>query len=64
MDDLVASISPTPEDLKSLPSESARLTAEEKEAKQRLWLPLLLIALLLFVIEAMMARRIRVPKWI
>ena len=64
VDDLVASISPTPEDLKSLPSESSRLTAEEKEAKQRLWLPLLLTALLLFVIEAMMARRIRVPKWI
>jgi hypothetical protein len=64
VDDLVASISPTPEDLKNLPSESARLTAEEKESKQRLWLPLLLTALMLFIVEAVMARRIRVPKWI
>jgi hypothetical protein len=40
------------------------LTAEEKEARQRLWLPLLLTALALFVSEAVIARRIRIPKLI
>ena len=64
VDDLVASISPGPEDAKSQPAESSGLTAEEKEAKQRLWLPLLLTALALFVAEAVIARRIRVPKFI
>jgi hypothetical protein len=40
------------------------LTAEEKEARQRLWLPLLLTALALFLAEAVLARRIRIPKLI
>ena len=64
VDELVASISPSPEDANSIPAQSARLTAEEKEARQRLWLPLLLTALALFVAEAVIARRIRVPKLI
>jgi hypothetical protein len=64
IDDLVASISPSPEDASARPAESSGLTAEEKEARQRLWLPLLLTALALFVAEAIIARRIRVPKFI
>ena len=64
VDDFVASISPAPEDANTLPAESSGLTAEEKEARQRLWLPLLLTALALFVAEAVVARRIRVPKLI
>jgi len=64
VEELVASISPSPEDANAMPAQSSRLTAEEKEAKQRLWLPLLLIALALFVGEAVIARRIRVPKLI
>jgi len=64
VEELVASISPSPQDANALPAQSSRLTAEEKEAKQRLWLPLLLIALALFVGEAVIARRIRVPKLI
>lgn len=63
VEELVASISPSPQDANALPAQSG-LTAEEKEAKQRLWLPLLLIALALFVGEAVIARRIRVPKLI
>ena len=39
-----------------------RLTAEEIEAGQRLWLPLLVLALALFVSEAILARRIRIAK--
>ena len=64
VDDLVASISPSAEEANAQPSQSSRLTAEEKEAKQRLWLPLLLMALALFVGEAILARRVRVPKLI
>ena len=64
IDDLVASISPAPGDANALPAQSSGLTAEEKEARQRLWLPLLLTALALFVAEAVIARRIRVPRLI
>ena len=64
VDDLVASIAPAPEDASARAAESSGLTAEEKEARQRLWLPLLLTALALFVAEAIIARRIRVPKFI
>ena len=62
VDELIASVSPTAEDRAAQAAQSPVLTAEEKEAKQRLWLPLLLTALLLFVAEAVIARRIRVPK--
>ena len=51
-------------DKPGLPAQSSGLTAEEKEARQRLWLPLLLTALALFVAEAVIARRIRVPRLI
>jgi len=64
VDELVASVSPAPGDNNAQPAQSPRLTAEEKEAKQRLWLPLLVTALLLFVAEAIIARRVRVPKLI
>lgn len=64
VDELVASVSPSPDDNNGQPSPSPRLTAEEKEAKQRLWLPLLVTALALFVAEAIIARRVRVPKLI
>jgi hypothetical protein len=39
-------------------------TPEELESRERLWLPLLVIALALFVAEALLARRIRVPRTI
>lgn len=64
VDELVASISPAPGDAAAQPAQSSHLTAEEKESRQRLWLPLLLTALALFVAEAVIARRIRVPKLI
>jgi Aerotolerance regulator N-terminal/von Willebrand factor type A domain len=64
VEELVAGISPSPEDANAQPAQSSRLTAEEKESRQRLWLPLLLTALALFLGEAVIARRIRVPKLI
>ncbi len=64
VDELIASITLAPGDANAQPAQSSRLTSEEKEAKQRLWLPLLLTALALFLTEAVIARRIRVPKLI
>lgn len=61
LDDFVATITPTP-DAASAPPIAEQLTAEEVESKQRLWLPLILLALLLFLAEAIMARRIRIAK--
>lgn len=64
VDELIASVSPSADDVAARSAQSPVLTAEEREAKQRLWLPLLLTALLLFVSEAIIARRIRIPKLI
>ncbi|HJZ69331.1 MAG TPA: hypothetical protein VKF81_14505, partial [Blastocatellia bacterium] len=64
VDELLASITPSPSDRSSRVSESSVLTGEEKEKRQRLWLPLLLMALAVFVTEAVIARRIRIPKLI
>jgi len=64
IDELVASVSPSADDRNSRPASAPGLTADEKEARQRLWLPLLLSALFLFLAEAVIARRIRVPKLI
>ena len=41
-----------------------RLTEEDIEARQRLWLPLLILSLALFVGEAVVARRIRIANLI
>ncbi|HXG66446.1 MAG TPA: hypothetical protein VNO70_15210, partial [Blastocatellia bacterium] len=41
-----------------------RLTEADIEARQRLWLPLLILSLALFVGEAVVARRIRIAKLI
>jgi hypothetical protein len=46
------------------PSHATGLAAEDIEARQRLWLPLLILALALFVMEAVLARRIRLAKLI
>ncbi|HEU4391700.1 MAG TPA: VWA domain-containing protein [Blastocatellia bacterium] len=46
----------------ALPAE--RSTPEEIEKRQRFWLPLLVVSLLLFLGEALLARRIKVPKLI
>jgi len=63
IDELVAGVSPSADD-KNVPASATGLTADEKEARQKLWLPLLLSALVLFLAEAVLARRIRVPKLI
>jgi hypothetical protein len=64
VDDLIASITPSAEERAAQAAQSPGLTADEKEARQRLWLPLLIAALALFVVEAVIARRIRIPKLI
>jgi hypothetical protein len=62
LDEFVASITPGPADKSATPAAPSTLSAEEIEAKQRLWLPLLLLSLALFVAEALLARRIRIAK--
>lgn len=62
IDDLVASLTREPSDRDVPPVQSPRMTAEEIEARQRLWLPLLLLSLALFIAEAALARRIRLVK--
>lgn len=44
------------------PAPSEQIGPEEIESRQRLWLPLLIAAMILFVAEALIARRIRVAK--
>jgi hypothetical protein len=62
LDEFIASISPGPADKAAPAVAPSTLSAEEIEAKQRLWLPLLLLSLALFVAEALLARRIRIAK--
>jgi Aerotolerance regulator N-terminal/von Willebrand factor type A domain len=62
LDDFVASLTREPGDRDVPPVQSPRVTAEEIEARQRLWLPLLLLSLALFIAEATLARRIRIAK--
>jgi Mg-chelatase subunit ChlD len=64
LDEFIAAISRGEDQRSVQPSQSPRLTAEETEAKQHLWLPLLVVALMLFVAEAVIARRIRIVKLI
>jgi hypothetical protein len=62
LDDFVASLTREPGDRDVPPLQSPRMTAEEIESRQRLWLPLLLLSLALFIAEATLARRIRIAK--
>jgi hypothetical protein len=62
LDDFIASISQGKADATAPAVAPSTLSAEEIEAKQRLWLPLLILSLALFVAEALLARRIRIAK--
>jgi hypothetical protein len=59
--DLIASVTPA-EGSDQQAAQTERLTPEEIEARQRIWLPLLLTALIMFLVEAVVARRIRVAR--
>jgi hypothetical protein len=61
IEDFIANISPKPDE-QLAPTTQERQTAEELESKQRIWLPLILLALLLFITESILARRIRIAK--
>jgi hypothetical protein len=62
LNDFVAALAGDASDRAVQPVQSPRLTAEETEARQRLWLPLLLLSLALFVAEAALARRLRIAR--
>jgi hypothetical protein len=64
VEEFIASITSQQADKSVPPITSPRMAAEETEARQRLWLPLLVTALLLFIAEAVLARRIRIAKLI
>ncbi len=64
VDEFIASVTPGPGNQNGQPFQGERLSAEEIESRQRLWLPLLIAALALFLAEALMARRIRIAKLI
>lgn len=61
-EELLAVVSPASGGPESRAVPGDVLTSEEIEAKQQLWLPLLIAALALFVGEAVMARRIRLNR--
>jgi hypothetical protein len=64
VEDFVASLTRDQAARNVQPVTSPRMTAEEIESRQRLWLPLLLLSLALFIAEAILARRIRIAKLI
>lgn len=64
MDEFLASIAASREDATTVAAPTGPLTVQEIEQRQRLWLLILAVALMLFVLEALLARRIRVPKLI
>ncbi|MEW6129824.1 MAG: BatA domain-containing protein [Acidobacteriota bacterium] len=59
--ELIAGVTQNPDD-NIQPIASSHQTQEELESKQRWWLPLIILALLFFVAEAILARRIRIAK--
>ncbi|HEY6331281.1 MAG TPA: BatA domain-containing protein [Blastocatellia bacterium] len=59
--EFLAEISPKPGTAQPVAAANQHLTPEEIESRERLWLPLLLLALALFVAEALIARRIKLP---
>ncbi|HKV38803.1 MAG TPA: BatA domain-containing protein [Blastocatellia bacterium] len=61
IEELVASLSASSAGAPATAS-AQHLTRDEIEAKQRTWLPLLVLALVMFVAEALLARRIKVPR--
>lgn len=64
VNEFIASVSPQNDDAKARATEATTETPTEMEARQRIWLVLIVAALLLFVAEALLARRIRLAKLI
>ena len=62
IDDLVASISPENKESAERAAAGGQLTSQEIEARQRIWLPLLISALIVFVAESLISRRIKIAK--
>jgi hypothetical protein len=62
IDEFMAGVLPEPGSRTDRANSYAGLTPEEVESRQRLWLPLLILALALFVGEALLARRIRLAR--
>ncbi|HYP28858.1 MAG TPA: VWA domain-containing protein [Blastocatellia bacterium] len=62
VNEFVAAVLPDGAGQSARPAPSEKMGPEEIEGRQRLWLPLLITALILFIAEALIARRIRVAK--
>ncbi|HET9532634.1 MAG TPA: BatA domain-containing protein [Blastocatellia bacterium] len=62
VEEFMAGVLPEPGNQSNRASSYSGLTPEEIESRQRLWLPLLILALALFVAEALLARRIRLAR--
>jgi hypothetical protein len=64
LDEFLAAVSGEGPSASPLDPAAARFTAEETEAKQRVWWPLLALALLLFAAEAVLSRRTKMVKMV
>lgn len=62
LDDFVAGVTGADPKSDTVAAAQGRLTNEEREAKQRVWWPLLIAALLLFVTEGVLARRTKMAR--
>ncbi len=61
-DEFVAAVTGADPKADAVAAGQGKLTNEEREAKQRVWWPLLIAALLLFVTEAVLARRTKMAR--
>ena len=62
VDEFVAAVTGADPKADTVAAAQGKLTNEEREAKQRVWWPLLIAALLLFVTEAVLARRTKMAR--
>ncbi|MBS1807805.1 MAG: BatA domain-containing protein [Acidobacteria bacterium] len=62
LDDFVGAVTGADPKSDTVAAAQGKLTKEEREAKQRVWWPLLIAALLLFVTEGVLARRTKMAK--
>lgn len=62
--EFLGQISSQPGQKQSSSEPNRSLSPEEIESRERLWLPILLMSLILFIAEALLARRIKLPRTI
>jgi hypothetical protein len=62
IEEFIAAVTEDPAEASPVPAARSRLSEEEIESRQRIWWPLLLLALLLFAAEALLARRTKMAR--